>query len=220
MNRLITERQQAFPDADRVTGMAQEAAAQARCSGVLRDGAMRTSETYREAFDLVRQDVAYELEEEARRRAIEGVTVPVGFRGKVSGDDTRSSDALRIFLLEANNPETFAGIQVEPGRNDDGFCVRCDREEMGRARPGRARLGRMSGPMPPAALRPPQPPRPSAGECGEPVGSAARAAVRGFGNVSTSGPVDPERLRRRGEGESRVRSRRFRTRRRRGSPWG
>ena len=177
MNNRLTERQQAFLDAYRYSGMVKEAAETIGCSRELHYGAMRTSEAYREAFALVQCDVAVELEEEARRRAVDGVKVPIVFRGKVVGYDTRHSDALLIFLLEANHPEKFAGIKEELSRNKD-FGVRWDREEV-----GRPTLSRMTGPMPPMPPRPPRPPQPPAvfwhqtGDCGEAIATPSEAGV-------------------------------------------
>ena len=50
-----------------------------------------------------------DLEEEAIRRAIDGVEEPVGwFRGEAGGTVTRYSDTLLIFLMKGNNPEKYA----------------------------------------------------------------------------------------------------------------
>jgi hypothetical protein len=153
----LTERQQAFLNAYRYSGMVKEAAAEAGCSRELHYNALRTSEAYREAFAVLQQVLAFELEEEARRRAVDGVKIPVVYRGKVIGYDTRYSDNLLVFLLEANHPEKFAGIRRELSNSQDGFCVRWDREEV-----GRPTLPRMTGPMPPMPPQPPRPPQPPA----------------------------------------------------------
>lgn len=186
MNKLITERQQAFLDAYRYSGMVKEAAETIGRSREMHYGAMRTSDAYREAFALVQSDVAVELEEEARRRAVDGVKVPILYRGKVIGYDTRRSDALLIFLLEANNPEKFAGIKEELGRNKD-FGVRWDREEV-----GRPTLSRMTGPLPPMPPRPPRPPQPPVGEWGW------DEVLEGVADVGTAArpEPDPELIRR------------------------
>ena len=113
MNKALTQRQQAFLDVYRVTGMVKPAAEEAGCSRELHYGAMRTSETYREAFALVQRKLADDVEEECRQRAIYGVKVPKFSRGELIGYETRYSDVLLMYLLEANDPEKFGGIREE-----------------------------------------------------------------------------------------------------------
>lgn len=49
------------------------------------------------------------LEEEAIRRAVEGVEEPVGwYQGTAGGTVTRYSDTLLIFLMKGNKPEKYA----------------------------------------------------------------------------------------------------------------
>jgi hypothetical protein len=74
---------------------------------------LREDPTYSARFDEARRRAAQELEDEAVRRAMEGIRRPVIYRGKqvfVEGQplfETRYSDQLLIRLLEANNPERF-----------------------------------------------------------------------------------------------------------------
>ncbi len=199
MNKLITERQQGFLDAYQVTGQVKSAAARAGCSRELHYGALRTSETYREAFDLVEQRRAAELEDELWQRAVYGVKIPKFYRGEVIGYEIRYSDTLLMRLLEARDPEKFGGIREELQRQsrEEGLGVRWDREEV--ARPT---LPRMTGPMPPAPPRPPRPPVPPIAECGEPVTYAEWAAARGITGTVACGPVDEEKLQRWAAGEN------------------
>ncbi len=198
-SKPITERQQGFLDAYQATGQVKSAAAQAGCSRELHYGALRTSETYREAFDLVEQRLAAELEEELWQRAVYGVKIPKFYRGEVIGYEIRYSDTLLMTLLETRDPEKFGGIREELQRQsrEDGLGVRWDREEV--ARPT---LPRMTGPMPPAPPRPPRPPVPPIAECGEPVTYAEWAAARGITGTVACGPVDEEKLQRWAAGEN------------------
>ena len=191
MCKPLTERQQAFLDAYRTNGLVKPAAEQAGCSRELHYGALRSSETYREAFAMVQRELVDELEEEARRRAIYGVKIPKLYRGKVIGYETRYSDTLLMYLLEANDPEKFDGIrqELQKEERENGFCVRWDRDEV--ARPS---LPRMTGPQPPMPPRPPRPPLPPIGGCSEPVGYVEWAAARACADASTRGPVDQEKL--------------------------
>ena len=47
------------------------------------------------------------LEEEARRRAVKGLTEPVFYKGEICGEVQRYSDVLLIFLLKARRPEVY-----------------------------------------------------------------------------------------------------------------
>ena len=47
------------------------------------------------------------LEEEARRRALVGVTEPVFYKGEVCGEVQKYSDTLLIFMLKARRPEVY-----------------------------------------------------------------------------------------------------------------
>ncbi len=191
MKKPLTDQQTEFLVAYRTEGRVKPAAARAGCSRELHYNALRTSETYRKAFAMVQQDFVDELEEEMRQRAIYGVKIPKFYRGEVIGYETRYSDTLLMALLEANNPEKFGGIREELREEDRdaGFCVRWDREEV-----GRPTLPRMTGPMPPAPPRPPRPPVPPIAECGEPVTYAEWAAARGITGTAAYGPENEETL--------------------------
>ena len=47
------------------------------------------------------------LEEEARRRALVGVSEPVFYKGEVCGEVQKYSDTLLIFMLKARRPEVY-----------------------------------------------------------------------------------------------------------------
>ena len=63
---------------------------------------------YVEAFQSAREQAGDRLEQEARRRAIEGVTEPVWYRGQIVGEVQKYSDTLLIFLLKGAKPEKYA----------------------------------------------------------------------------------------------------------------
>jgi hypothetical protein len=58
------------------------------------------------------------LEDEAYRRAVEGVKRPVYRGGVVVGEITKYSDKLLIFLLKRRRPEVFAGSDDASGKGD------------------------------------------------------------------------------------------------------
>jgi hypothetical protein len=69
---------------------------------------MDESPSYRDAFEVAREDSADLLEAEARRRAVEGVEKPTGWhQGKPGGYVREYSDLLLIFLLKGARPETY-----------------------------------------------------------------------------------------------------------------
>lgn len=66
------------------------------------------SEEYQKDFEKAQRASVVALEEEARRRAIEGVAEPIfGKNGEQVGTKMRYSDTMLIFLLKANHPSKF-----------------------------------------------------------------------------------------------------------------
>jgi hypothetical protein len=63
---------------------------------------------YVEMFKSAREQAGDQLEQEARRRAIEGVPEPVWYRGQIVGEVQKYSDTLLIFLLKGAKPEKYA----------------------------------------------------------------------------------------------------------------
>lgn len=60
------------------------------------------------AWDMAVEEAADRLEQEAWRRAVEGVEEPVYQGGKLVGKVRKYSDTLLIFLLKGNRPEKYA----------------------------------------------------------------------------------------------------------------
>ena len=78
------------------------------------------------AFREAQKQTAVALEEEARRRAVDGVLEPVfgavgGGTSGLIGYRRRFSDTLLVKLLEANNPEKFVKGQMKP--DTDGVNI-------------------------------------------------------------------------------------------------
>lgn len=67
----------------------------------------RSDEDFAEAWDHALESAAHILEEEADRRAKEGVLEPVFYKGKVAGYKTNYSDALLMFRLRALKPGMY-----------------------------------------------------------------------------------------------------------------
>jgi hypothetical protein len=62
---------------------------------------------FQEIFDAAHQDALDRLEEEARRRAVDGVLEPVVSGGQLVTYRTRYSDALLALLLKAKRPDIY-----------------------------------------------------------------------------------------------------------------
>jgi hypothetical protein len=76
------------------------------------------NQLYRECFEAAQRHTAIAVEEEIRRRAIDGVVEPVfGKDGRV-GWRRRYSDALLIKLAEASNPEKWKVTEKKPDNNE------------------------------------------------------------------------------------------------------
>lgn len=58
-------------------------------------------------WDLALETAASNLEEEAQRRAVEGVKKPVYYRGEVVGHTLEYSDGLLMFLLRGLRPNVY-----------------------------------------------------------------------------------------------------------------
>lgn len=82
----------------------------AKAAGINRRTAQRerlNSEAFREAWDDAMEEAIDMLEEEARRRAFEGVDEPLMFQGMKVGTVRKYSDTLAIFLLKGRRPEVY-----------------------------------------------------------------------------------------------------------------
>lgn len=79
-------------------------------------------ESFREAWDEAVEHGTASLEAEAIRRARDGVSEPVFYKGAECGTVQRYSDSLLIFLLKSRRPETYrdrSSVQVENVGNEN-----------------------------------------------------------------------------------------------------
>lgn len=67
----------------------------------------RNDEEFAEAWDYALESAAHQLEEEAIRRATEGVLEPVFYKGEVAGYKTNYSDTLLMFILRGLKPGVY-----------------------------------------------------------------------------------------------------------------
>ena len=69
---------------------------------------MKNDPDYPALYEEAMEQAADRLEQEARRRAVEGVEEPVFYQGKQVGTIRKYSDTLLIFLLKGARPEKYA----------------------------------------------------------------------------------------------------------------
>lgn len=99
------------------TGQVSKAAAAA---GIDRSTAYlerRKNPEFAREWETAIQDAAFSLEDEAWRRAREGVSEPIVAGGKIIGVKRRYSDTLLIFLLKGLRPDRYSDnytIRISP----------------------------------------------------------------------------------------------------------
>jgi hypothetical protein len=88
---------------------------------------MKSDPQYHEAFEAARDEFTDRLEAEAVRRAHDGWTEPVFYRGAECGAVRRFDSTMLIFLLKANRPakyrETIRKEHSGPNGSDITFRV-------------------------------------------------------------------------------------------------
>ncbi len=112
--------------------------AAARTAGMSRSSAYalrRTDEEFAARWDEALEEACDALEEELRRRAMEGVERPVFHGGRPCGVIRSYSDQLGMFLLRAHRPERFAA-PARGGAATESAPARADAD----GRPARERL--------------------------------------------------------------------------------
>lgn len=68
---------------------------------------MKNDSTYPDRFDEAHQVYVDSMEAEARRRAVEGIEVPIYYMGRKVGHKKIFSDTLLIFLLKGELPDKY-----------------------------------------------------------------------------------------------------------------
>lgn len=79
---------------------------------------MADDRDYVTAFEEAQRKSCKALEEEARRRAVDGWDEPVYQNGKKVGTRRRYSDTLLIFLMKGNQPDKFGDKVTQTHRGD------------------------------------------------------------------------------------------------------
>lgn len=129
--KLTAERQQKFLNCLAESGNVSLSAKLAGTSRVRVYALRRSDPAFKQAWDEAEEIAADRLEEEARRRAVEGFDEPLVSGGKLVQDAAghvvtvrRYSDALLLALLRAHRPERFGKrLSAEPGISGSAVSV-------------------------------------------------------------------------------------------------
>lgn len=121
---LVADRRQAFLEALAQSGNVTEACEQSGLSRASAYRLRRSDEVFAAAWTEAREAGTDALEDEAVRRATQGVEEEVFYGGKPVGTQRKYSDALLQFLLKARRPEKFRDrAATPPVQADPGFRV-------------------------------------------------------------------------------------------------
>lgn len=82
--------------------------------------------TFKRLYDEAHDDALDALEEEARRRAVDGVLEPVYQGGEKVGTIRKYSDALLTLLLKGKRPDTFRERHEVTGKNGGPLHTQTD----------------------------------------------------------------------------------------------
>ena len=94
------------------TGSISRAAKKCKISRQTHYDWMAKDESYARAFDKADKMAADLLEEEARRRAVDGVKQDIYYKGEKVGSRTVYSDTLLALMLKAKKPEYREAVDV------------------------------------------------------------------------------------------------------------
>ena len=104
----MNAKQRAFLAAFREVGMVRLACEVAKVGHSSHYRWLKEDAEYRRAFDMAKMAAADRLEDEAARRALDGVEKPTGwYKGKPGGYLREHSDALLMFILKGLLPEKY-----------------------------------------------------------------------------------------------------------------
>lgn len=107
---VANKKQNKFLNEYAITGNIGKAAAVCKIARQTHYDWLEKDSAYEQAFKIARKISGDLLEEEARRRAIEGVDEPVFYKGEICGDITKYSDKLLETLLRAAKPDEYANV--------------------------------------------------------------------------------------------------------------
>ena len=121
--RTRKKKQSAFLEAFRETGTLGGAAEKTHVGRGSHYRWLQQDPEYAAEFKDANEESADELEQEARRRALDGVDEPVFYRGERVGSIRRYSDQMLMLLLMAKRPEQFRERVDVTSKVDHGLVI-------------------------------------------------------------------------------------------------
>lgn len=106
-NNIQHPKKRAFIAAYAECGTVTRAAEIAEIDGTMHYDWIKSDTDYAKACEAAYEQAGERLEQEARRRAVEGVQKPVFYQGQQCGVVNEHSDTLLIFLLKGAKPEKY-----------------------------------------------------------------------------------------------------------------
>lgn len=107
ITKLTAKKKEAFLELIRSTANISKACRAMNVSRFAVYEHKKNDEEFSKAWDEAYEEAVDSLEQEARRRAVEGTDEPVFYQGEVVGHIRRYSDTLLIFLLKGARPEKY-----------------------------------------------------------------------------------------------------------------
>lgn len=111
-HKLLQQKKRAFLAAFAEVGNITRAAEISKCSRDMHYSWLKNDPDYPALFRQADQQACDRLEQEARRRAIEGTEKPVFHKGEQCGVVREYSDTLLIFLMKGAMPEKYKERQA------------------------------------------------------------------------------------------------------------
>lgn len=107
LTKVDSIKKRAFLAAFSECGNITKAAEMAGCSRCTHHKWLSESHEYPELFEQAKESASDKLEQEARRRAVEGTKEAIYYQGEIVGHKMIYSDNLLMFLLKGERPEKF-----------------------------------------------------------------------------------------------------------------
>lgn len=128
-NKTLQQKKKSFLAAFAEVGNITRAAELAGISRQAHYEWMRDDPDYPALFKEADQQACDRLEQEARRRAVQGVDEPVFYRGDECGTVRKYSDTLLIFLLKGAMPDKYKERGVTELTGKDGGPIKVKLED-------------------------------------------------------------------------------------------
>lgn len=124
--RLTAKKKKDFLDLLAQTGNVSQSAEAVGTTRYTVYRARKADPEFAAAWDEAVEVAVIALEDEARRRAYEGVEEPVFYKGEVCGSIQRYSDTLLIFLLKGHKPDKYRDKSHVELTGRDGGPIQID----------------------------------------------------------------------------------------------